>query len=149
GKEPAKPTRRGHAIPTLLRPRVQRTQQGYSAYLPNARLVNTPAHHRGNIVASAYGTYQIHAISAQTGRPSWSLHLSDDGPTEPACKDGVCVFNTYSCTMFGVEAETGKPLWSWWLGSPQLATPIIQGETVFTSYPDRSNNAAPFVIGAF
>ena len=26
-----------------------------------------------------------------------------------------------------LEAETGKTLWSWYLGSPQLATPIIQG----------------------
>ena len=46
--------------------------------------------------------------------------------------------------------ETGKALWSWYLGSPQLATPIIQGDLVFSSYPNRGINAdAPFVIAAF
>jgi outer membrane protein assembly factor BamB len=52
--------------------------------------------------------------------------------------------------MFGVEAETGTPLWSWWLGSPQLATPIIQGDLVYSSYPQRGHRSdASYVIAAF
>lgn len=149
-KEPPLPTRRGVAGRTSLRPVVKRTREGFVAHIPNARYVPTPAHHRGHIVAGGYGTYEIHAISATSGKPEWSLHLSDDGPTDPACQDGICVFNTYSCTMFGVDAETGKPLWSWYLGSPQLATPIIQGDLVFSSYPHRGYNSdAPYVIAAF
>ena len=110
----------------------------------------TPAHHRGRIVVGGFGTYEIHAMNVESGKPAWSLHLSDDGPTDPACEDGICVFNTYSCTMFGVAATTGKPLWSWYLGSPQLATPIIQGDLVFSSYPSPGYHPeAPYVIAAF
>lgn len=149
GKEPPLPNRRGYASRTNLRPVVKRTSEGFIARLPSARWVPTPAHHRGNIVTGGFGSYEIHAIRAETGKPSWSLHLSDDGPTDPACQDGICVFNTYSCTMFGVDAETGKPLWSWYLGSPQLATPIIQGDLVYSSYPHYGNRDAPYVIAAF
>jgi len=149
-KEPPPPTRHGVASRTSLRPVVRRTREGFVAHIPGARYVPTPAHHRGRIVAGGYGTYEIHALNAESGKPAWSLHLSDDGPTDPACEDGICVFNTYSCTMFGVDAATGQPLWSWYLGSPQLATPIIQGDLVFSSYPNRGvNSDAPYVIAAF
>lgn len=150
GMEPPEPTRRGVVSRTTLRPRLRRTRDGFVAQIPNARYVNAAAHHRGKIVTGGFGTYEIHALNAATGKSAWSLHLSDDGPTEPACQDNICVFNTYSCTMFGVEADTGKDLWSWYLGSPQLATPIIQGDLVYSSYPERSHGSqAPFVIGAF
>jgi outer membrane protein assembly factor BamB len=149
GKEPPLPTRRGVASRTSLRPVVKRTGEGFVAHIPGARWVPTPAHHRGRIVVGGFGTKEIHALNAASGKSAWSLHLSDDGPTDPACQDGICVFNTYSCTMFGVEADTGKALWSWYLGSPQLATPIIQGDLVFSSYPQGGNPEASFVIAAF
>jgi outer membrane protein assembly factor BamB len=132
-----------------MAPVVTKTPGGFVARIPGASYVPTPAHHRGKILAGGYGTHQIHALNAGTGRPAWSLYLSDDGPTDPACEDGVCVFNTYSCTMFGVEAETGKPLWSWYLGAPQLATPIIEGGLVFTSYPHWESTEVRHVIAAF
>jgi outer membrane protein assembly factor BamB len=149
-KEPPLPTRHGTATRSPTRPIVQKTRDGFVAHIPGARYVPTPAHHRGRIVAGGYGTWEIHALNAGNGKPAWSLHLSDDGPTDPACQDGICVFNTYSCTMFGVDAESGEPLWSWYLGSPQLATPIIQGDLVYSSYPERSGNAAAgYAIAAF
>lgn len=148
--EPPLPKRKGIASRTKMHPVVKKTTDGFVARLPGARYVPTPAHHRGQIVAGGFGTYEVHAFAAGTGKPSWSLHLSDDGPTEPACVDGICVFNTYSCTMFGVEAETGKALWSWYLGSPQLATPVIDGDLVYSSYPHNGGGgAAPYVIAAF
>ncbi len=110
----------------------------------------TPAYYRGRIYTGGYGTTEMHALDAKTGKSVWSVDLSDDGPTAPACKDEVCVFNTYSCTMFGVDAETGRHLWSWWLGSPQLATPVVAGDTVYTSYPDGNGpDGANFVLAAF
>ena len=150
GSEPPAPKRKGVAAPTSLRPSVRRTRDGFVARLPGARSVPTPAYYRGRIYTGGYGAYEMHAISATTGARAWSLHLSDDGPTDPACQDGICVFNTYSCTMFGVDAETGRHLWSWYLGSPQLATPIIAGDTVYTSYPERGSGAvAPYALAAF
>ncbi len=149
GLEPEVPNRRGRVSPSRLRPKLRRTDAGFVARLPNARKVPTPAYYRGRIYTGGYGTYELHALNAITGKTDWSLHLSDDGPTAPACRDGVCVFNTYSCTMFGVDAETGEQLWSWWLGSPQLATPIIAGDSVYTSYPGDGPPGARFVLAAF
>jgi outer membrane protein assembly factor BamB len=149
-KQPPKPSRHGVASRTDLRPVVERTREGFVARIPGASYVPTPAHHHGRILAGGFGTHEIHAMVAESGKPAWSLHLSDDGPTDPACQDGICVFNTYSCTMFGVDAETGKPLWSWYLGSPQLATPIIQGDLVYSSYPSWNGGSdAQYVIAAF
>ena len=51
--------------------------------------------------------------------------------------------------MFGVDADTGEHLWSWWLGSPQLATPVVAGDTVYTSYPGDGPPGARFVLAAF
>lgn len=149
-REPPLPTQRGVATPTRLRPAVKRTKKGFVARLPGSSRVPTPAHHRGHLIAGGFGTHEIHAMNAETGRPEWSLHLSDDGPTEPACKDGVCVFNTYSCTLFSVDAETGRHLWSWYLGSPQLATPVIAGDVVYSSYPEHTGEwGAQYVLAAF
>jgi outer membrane protein assembly factor BamB len=145
GREPPAPNRHGVATPTGVRPIVTKTANGFLARLPGARTVPTPAHYGGHVVVGGFGTYEVHAIRAETGRSEWSLHLSDDGPTDPACKDGICVFNTYSCTVFAVAVATGEPLWSWYLGSPQVATPVIQGDLVFSSYP----GGGPYVIGAF
>jgi outer membrane protein assembly factor BamB len=145
--EPRKPTRRGSVSPGM-RPTVRRTEDGFVARLPGADKVLTPAYHRGKIYTAAFGTYEMHALEPETGKPLWSLHLSDDGPSDPACKDGVCVFNTYSCTTFAVDAKTGAQLWSWYLGSPQLATPVISGDKVYASYPG-SGGPEPFVLAAF
>jgi len=149
GRAPDKPNRRGTVSPSRLRPKVKTTTTGFVARLPGARRVPTPAYYRGKLFTGGYGTYELHALDADTGKTQWSLHLSDDGPTAPACEDGVCVVNTYSCTMFGVDADTGEHLWSWWLGSPQLATPVIAGGTVYTSYPGDGPPGARFVLAAF
>jgi outer membrane protein assembly factor BamB len=150
GKEPTLPNRHGTASFTAKHPSVKRTSDGFVAHVPGARYVGTPAHHRGRVLVGGFGTWEIHALNAETGTSAWSLNLSDDGPTDPTCQDGICVFNTYSCTMFGVEVATGKALWSWYLGSPQLATVVIQGDLVYSSYPHRGENPdANYVIAAF
>lgn len=150
GHEPPLPTRRGRLARLGVHPTVRRTDRGFVARLPGATSVPSPAFHRGQVLAGGFGTYDVHAFDATTGRARWSARLSDDGPTDPACEDGICVFNTYSCTIFGVEAETGKHLWSWYLGSPQLATPVVLGGTVYTSYPDSSGPSdARYVLAAF
>jgi outer membrane protein assembly factor BamB len=150
GSEPSGVFNRGQVYPASVRPEVQHRSDGFVARLPGASRVPTPAYHRGRVFAGGHGTHELHAIEASTGKPAWSLRLSDDGPTAPACKDGVCVFNTYSCTIFGVAANTGKHLWSWWLGSPQLATPVVAGEVVYTSYPNGAGpDGAKFVLAAF
>lgn len=150
GKEPGPPTRRGTVSRISKKLPVTRTDTGFVAHLPDARNVPTPAYHEGLILTGGYGAYDMYGMNARTGSSEWGLRLSDDGPTDPACRDGICVFNTYSCTIYSVDAATGKHLWSWYLGSPQLATPVIDGNVVYTSYPGYGGSSeARFVLGAF
>lgn len=157
---PPDPSRRGSVKPSHHRPNVSKTPTGFVAQLKSRpygsfdKLVATPAYYRGKVFAGHLDGFEMHALDASTGEPTWSARLSDHGPTAPACKDGVCVFNTHSCTMFSVDADTGRQLWSWWLGDPQLATPVIAGDTVYTSYPGRyaglhGRRQTKYIVGAF
>lgn len=149
GKEPRRPTRRGRVGRSGERPTIEKTDHGFVAKIGGSNTV-TPVYHEGLVLTGSFSTYDLHAFDSKSGKTEWSIRLSDDGPTAPTCREGICVFNTYSCTMFGVDADTGKHLWSWYLGSPQLATPVISGDLVYSSYPDGGGPAdAPYVVGAF
>lgn len=148
GKEPPAPSRRGTAVKSRGRLKVRKEPDGFSVKLPRAHSTPSPAFHRGRVYAGGYGAYDMFAFEAKTGKTDWAVHLSDDGPTDPACKDGVCVFNTFSCTLFGIDADTGKHLWSWYLGAPQLATPVIAGNIVYSSYPTYGG-PQPYALAAF
>lgn len=148
--EPPPPSRRGGARPTSQRPRVKKTGEGFAARIPEARRVDTPAYHEGRIFTGGFGSYGFHALDARTGKALWSVRLTDDGATEPLCEGDTCLFNTYSCTLFSLDASTGKVRWSWYLGSPQLATPVVSAGVVYSSYPlENGPPGAPFVMGAF
>ena len=69
----------------------------------------------------------LRAVFSPTGENEWSLRLSDDGPTAPVCKDGVCVFNTWSCTMFGIDAETADRMFGWFLRALRFGPPPHAG----------------------
>ena len=77
GDEPPLPTRKGVVTPGRP-PRIERTKQGFVAHV-GSRNVATPAYHRGRIFGGGYGTYEMHAISAETGRPSSERCRLHDG----------------------------------------------------------------------
>jgi outer membrane protein assembly factor BamB len=129
------------------------TPGGFEIELPSGAPIPSPAVHQGVLVTSGgFHSREVHGFDAQTGAPLWSIGLSDDGPSTPACAQGVCVWNTESCTIFAVEVRTGKLLWSHYLGDPQLSAPAIGGERVFTVYPARAEAQPPgasHVLAAF
>jgi outer membrane protein assembly factor BamB len=115
-------------------PKVGKT--GFVVQLPSGAPVVTPAVYDGKVyVSGGFRSKEFYAFEAKTGKPIWSIAIDDDGPSSPVCDQGVCVFNTESCTVFAVDARTGKQLWSWWLGDPLTSSPTIAGGSVFTSYP--------------
>jgi len=128
----------------LTADRVEPREKGFEIRLPSGAPVPSPAVHEGVLVTSGgFHSREIHAFDAQTGKPLWGLALSDDGPSSPACQRGVCVWNTESCTIFGVRARTGELLWSHYLGDPQLSAPAIGGDRVFTVYPAHVGQSQP------
>ena len=134
GRPPVK-FRKGH-VSTRKPPKVVQTKTGFEVRFASGASVVTPAVHRGKVfVSGGFQSKEFHAFHATTGKPEWSVNLDDDGPSASACEDGVCVFNTESCTVFALDAETGKQKWSWWLGDPLTSAPTIASGRVFTSYP--------------
>lgn len=140
GKDVAAPPdefRTGHATPRRIDANATtRNADGFRVKLPSGAPITTPAAHAGLVITSGgFHSKEIYAFHAKTGAFAWGLDLDDDGPSAPACDDGVCVFNTESCTVFAVEAKSGELLWSWWLGDPLTSAPTIAGGFVLTSYP--------------
>jgi outer membrane protein assembly factor BamB len=127
--------RKGHVSPRKA-PKVVTTRTGFEVQFASHASVVTPAVHQGKVfVSGGFQSKEFHAFDAKSGKAAWSVNLDDDGPSASACEDGVCVFNTESCTVFALDAATGKQRWSWWLGDPLTSAPTIAGGRVFTSYP--------------
>lgn len=129
--------RAGHVTPRALDPKAISTRGGgFSVKLPSGAPITTPAVYDGRLyVSGGFRSKQFYALDAKTGQPVWGLDLDDDGPSTAACDDGVCVFNTESCTVFAVDAATGKMLWSYWLGDPLMSAPTVAHGRVYTAYP--------------
>ena len=134
---PATSFRAGSAHPRQLdTAALTKVGSGFSIKLPSGAPVLSPAVYGGLVITpGGFHSRELYAFEASTGKLAWAIDLDDDGPSAPACEDGVCVINTESCTLFAVEARTGKLLWSWWLGDPLMSSPTIAGGKVFTAYP--------------
>jgi outer membrane protein assembly factor BamB len=136
---PAAAFRPGHiSVKTLDKGALATKGEGWTVKLPSGAPVRSPAVYDGMVFASGgFHSREFYAFEAQSGKLAWGIGLDDDGPSSPACEDGVCVFNTESCTTFAVAAKTGKLLWAWWLGDPLMSAPTIAHGRVFTAYPAR------------
>ncbi|MFC1609397.1 PQQ-binding-like beta-propeller repeat protein [Myxococcota bacterium] len=126
----------------LGKKRIRKHKTGFEVRLPSGAPVTTPAVYQNAVyVSGGFRSRQFYALDAKSGQLKWGVDLGDDGPSAPACEEGVCVFNTESCTLFSLDARTGKKLWAWWLGDPQLSAPTISRGRVFTAYPARGRVA--------
>lgn len=129
--------RPGHVTARPLEAKaLTKTANGFSIQLPSKAPIPTPSVYRDKLyVSGGFHSKEFFCFDAASGKLAWGMALDDDGPTGAACEDGVCVFNTESCTIFALDADTGKQLWSYWLGDPLTSTPTIAHGKVFTSYP--------------
>ncbi len=155
GGRPPNKFRTGH-VRLRAAPKPTRTAAGFQIKLGSAMITTPTVYDRKVIVSGGFNSRQLYAFAATTGKPVWGLDLDDDGPSNPACDQGVCVINTESCTLFALNADTGKLLWSWWLGDPLTSAPTIAAGRVFTSFPAGSTDegkprpdGASHVLAAF
>ena len=124
------------AIAEIAAPKSARTPTGFQVQFASRATITTPTvYERKVLVSGGFQGKELFAYEAGTGKPLWGIDLHDDGPSSPACEDGVCVINTESCTIFAIDAATGKHLWSYWLGDPLTSAPTIAKGRVFASYP--------------
>ena len=87
------------------------------------------------IVGGGFGSHDVWALDAETGRVTWHLRTKDDGPTAAVVVDDVALFNTESCTLMAVDVATGTVRWEQWLGDPLLAQPAAADGRVLMVFP--------------
>lgn len=135
--------RKGHVTARSLKKDAwQKSESGFVVQLPRKAPIPTPTYYDGNVyISGGFHSKEYYCLDA-AGKFVWGITLDDDGPSTAVCEDGICVFNTESCTIFAVDAKTGKHLWSHWLGDPLMSTPAIANGKVFTSYPASAGGGA-------
>ncbi len=125
------------------------TATGFQVQFPSHATITTPTVYDHKVIVSGgFQGKELFAYEAGTGKPLWGIDLHDDGPSSPACEDGVCVLSTESCTIFAIDARTGKQLWSYWLGDPLTSAPTIAAGRAFASYPTTATDGKPLPPGA-
>ncbi|MGH9889231.1 MAG: PQQ-binding-like beta-propeller repeat protein, partial [bacterium] len=134
---------RSGSVSSVPAPKSSKTASGFQVQFASHATITTPTvYERKVLVSGGFRGKELFAYEAATGKPLWGIDLHDDGPSSPACEDGVCVVNTESCTMFAIDAQSGKQLWSYWLGDPLTSAPTIAHGRVFTSYPQMATDGA-------
>ncbi len=87
-------------------------------HIPGGAPIATPAFWNGMIFeGGGYGSHEFYAFNAQTGALVWQYKTGDDGPTAAVVEDGLCAFNTESCTVYVLDAKTAS-----WFGKNGLET---------------------------
>ncbi|HKB36880.1 MAG TPA: PQQ-binding-like beta-propeller repeat protein [Gemmataceae bacterium] len=110
--------------------------RGWRVAIPGGRPLATPAVVGGLVfLGGGFGSYDIYALDAATGRLAWQYQTTDDGPTAAVVCEGHVVFNTESCELEVLTAE-GRPVWKRWLGDPLMSMPAVGGGRVYAAYPD-------------
>ncbi len=84
----------------------------------------------------------IHSFNKTNGQHNWSVELADGGPSSMYVENGVLLVNTYSCSIYALNALTGDLLWSKWLAPALYVTPAVYQGAVITAYPDECLNGS-------
>lgn len=89
-----------------------------------------------NRLYSQEGMYSSNYFCVQSGTGSfvWGLQLGESGLSPAVSHQGVLLINTYSCTLYAIDALTGKLLWSKWLAGTVYSTPTAADDDVFVVY---------------
>ncbi|NTW32572.1 MAG: PQQ-binding-like beta-propeller repeat protein, partial [Bacteroidetes bacterium] len=128
-------------ITSFDKTKIKKTILGYninfsetSDYIPSAAVMKNKFFVGG---ASSKEFYCFNTISPLF---NWGLELAESGQSSVVCDSDVVLINTYSCTLYAIDANTGKLLWDKWLGSSLYSTPTLYKGKVYTVYPNDISN---------
>ncbi len=112
-------------------------RRGWVVRLPESARMRllTPSYGSGRVyVGGGFGSHQLYALDAASGRIDWRAAAPDGGPTAAILEGDKVLFNTESCTIFALDAETGRRRWSRWLGDPLMSQPAAANGRVFSGH---------------
>jgi outer membrane protein assembly factor BamB len=127
---------------------------GFSINFESAGPVGTPTIADDKLfVQAGYHSPKFYAIHPTTGQYFWGVELGESGASPAVFHNGVLLINTYSCTLYALEAASGKMLWSRWLAGTIYSTPSADGNSVYAVYDNGHDNLLgeneSFVIASF
>jgi len=116
---------------------LEKTEHGYNFNFKSETPTLTPAIGGSRLYMNAgFYTPELYSFDALTGEYQWGLKLAENGISSAVYDDGVIFVNTYSCTLYAINANTGELLWSKWLGPVIYSTPSVANGNVYTAYPN-------------
>jgi outer membrane protein assembly factor BamB len=127
------------AAPLPAGQRVDRRAAATFAHLPS------PAVAAGRVIVSGgFGSMDLLAFEAGSGRRAWTSRFAVNGASAPAVTPGRVVTGTESCTACGVDPRSGATTWSNLLGPSILNMPAVSGDTVYLCTQDETGAHVSF-----
>lgn len=87
----------------------------------------------------------FYCLNSKTGQYVWGVELGESGISPAVYHNGIILVNTYSCTLYALDAVTGALLWSKWLAGTIYSTPSAADNSVYVVY----NHGGRYVIVSF
>ncbi|HOY31179.1 MAG TPA: PQQ-binding-like beta-propeller repeat protein [Bacteroidales bacterium] len=121
----------------------KKTDTGFEIDFSSSGPVGTPSV-ADNKLFSQEGFYSpnFYCLQAATGAYLWGLELGESGASPIVFHDGILLINTYSCTLYAINASSGKLLWSKWLAGTIYSTPSADSNSVYVVYDNGYDNPA-------
>jgi outer membrane protein assembly factor BamB len=112
-----------------------KTPEGFNVEFNSSGPIGTPTVINDKMFLPA-GFYSpdFYCLKAETGQYLWGVELGESGASPAVYHNGVILINTYSCTLYAIDAVTGKLLWSKWLAGTVYSTPTADGDNVYVVY---------------
>ncbi len=111
-------------------------ESGWIASFPGLN-IQTPAYSDGSVIVGGgldkYGT-GVTALDARTGERIWHYNGGEQWPSAVVVDNGLCAFNTQSCSAFVLNAHTGKVVWHKSLARIVDAQPAIKGNFIYLTF---------------
>ena len=131
-----------------------KTTDGFTVQFKNSGPIGTPTVVEDQLFTQA-GFYSpsFYCLNALNGQFIWGVELGESGASPAVYHNGVLLINTYSCTLYALEANTGKMLWSKWLAGTIYSTPSADENSVYVVYDNGGSNPKnpdeDFVLASF
>lgn len=128
--------------------------KGYDLKFGDSGPIGTPTIADNKIFTQqGFHSPNIYCLDALTGKNIWGVELGESGISPIVYHDGILLINTYSCTLYSIDAKDGTMLWSKWLAGTIYSTPSADGSSVYVvynnGYANPKNPSENFVLASF
>jgi outer membrane protein assembly factor BamB len=118
-----------------------KTAKGFDLNFSESGPIGTPTLVEDKIFTQeGFHSPNFYCLDANTGSNIWGIQLGESGISPIVHHAGVLLINTYSCTLYAIDAKNGNLLWSKWLAGTIYSTPSAAGNSVYVVYNNGYNN---------